>query len=183
MQIAKSFLGKIYLDKVVPEISKKYNISNPHLVPSIGKVVIGMRLGKDSSDKKAIDHAINELKLISGRMPCYSKAKKSISGFKVRQGQVVGIYSTLRKKIAFEFLERLIHSALPRIRDFKGYKSSSFDASFNFNIGIKEHLVFRELSYDKIYKNRGLDISIELKNITSLEMAIDFLNMLRFPVK
>ena len=178
-----SFLQNEYSTKIVPSMQTKYNIKNSHLFPAIDKVVVGMRLGKDATDKKAIEHAMDELMLITGQKPTYSKAKKSIAGFKLREGQVIGAYVTLRKKKMYQFLERLIYVALPRIRDFKGYKSSSFDGNFNLSFGIKEHLVFRELSYDKIYKTRGLDISFNLKNLTSCDMAVDFLKLFNFPIK
>jgi len=177
-----SFLQKEYFEKIIPFIKNKYQIENIHLVPKIEKIVLGMRLGKESNDKKAIESAMEELMLISGQKPNYSKAKKSISGFKLREGQVIGVYVTLRKRKMYEFLERLIYISLPRVRDFKGYKSTSFDTKFNLSIGIKEHLVFRELSYDKI-KTRGLDISFSLKNLTSSEMAVDFLKLFNFPIK
>ncbi len=178
-----SFLEKKYYTEVVPFVQKKYDIKNVHLIPKISKIVIGMRLGKDASDKKAIERAMEELALIAGQKPNYSKAKKSIAYFKLREGQIVGTYVTLRKKKMYEFLERLIYIALPRVRDFKGYKSDSFDIHYNFTFGIKEHLVFRELAYDSIYKTRGMDISFSIKNVFSKEMGIDLLKMLNFPIK
>ena len=161
-----SFLENMYKSQIVKSMNDSYGIKNAHLTPKINKIVVSMRLGKDLGDKKALEAAMNELALITGQKPTYSKAKKSIAGFKLRQGQVIGAYVTLRKRKMYEFLERLVYVALPRVRDFKGYKSSSFDSEFNLSIGIKEHLVFKELSYDKIHKTRGLDISFDLANLT-----------------
>jgi len=179
----RSFLQEKYSNDVVSFIKEKYDIQNVHCLPRIEKIVVSMRLGKDSSDKKALEAASNELSLITGRKPVFSKARKSISGFKLRQGQIVGVYCTLRGRIAYEFLERLIYIALPRIKDFRGYNSKSFDATYNLTIGIKEHIVFQELTYDKIYKSRGLDICINTSGITSKDMAIDVMRGLLFPIR
>ena len=179
----KSFLQKKYLGEVRPFLSEKHKIGNPHCVPYIEKIVVAMRFGKDGGDKKAIEAAISELMLITGQKPAISVAKKSISGFKLREGQTSGAYCTLRKTMAYEFLERLTYLALPRIRDFRGYSSKSFDKGMNLSIGIKEHLVFQELNYDLIHKSRGLDITIVIKNATTKQMAIDLLRKLNFPIK
>jgi large subunit ribosomal protein L5 len=169
--------------KAVSEVVKKFGIANPHQFPFIDKIIVSMRLGKDASDKKAIEAAINELTLITGQKPAYSKAKKSISSFKLRQGQIIGAFTTLRGRMADDFLTRLIYLALPRIRDFRGFYVKSFDADFNLTIGIKEHSIFQELTYDQIYKSRGMDITLAIKNATSVDMAFDLLRMINFPIK
>ncbi len=177
------YLQELYQTDVAPSLNKDYNVKNVHLTPKIDKVIVHMRLGRDSSDKKAIEAAINELSLICGRKPVVSKAKQSIATLKVREGQVSGAYCTLRREACYYFLERLIYMSLPRIKDFKGFKMSSFDRTNNLAIGIKDHLIFHELSYDKIYKTRGLDILIVFKNSTSHQMSYDLLKRLNFPIK
>ena len=178
-----TFLQKEYYSKIVPLLKERFDINNPHAVPFIEKVVVSMRFGKDLGDKKAIESGIEELKLITGRKPAISKAKKSIAGFKLRQGQTIGAYCTLRKKDAFRMLENLIYNSLPRIRDFRGFSNSMFDKNMNFNFGISDHLVFNELSYDKIHKTRGLDVSIVIRGANNKEMALCLLQGLNFPVK
>lgn len=179
-----SKLQKIFIEEVTPKLKEKYGIVNKHCLPKIEKVIVSMRLGKgDNADKKAIEAAANELSAITGYKPAYAKARRSIAGFKVIKGQTVGLYCTLRKRVAYEFLDRLIYMALLRIRDFRGYSCTSFDKHFNFAIGIKEHIVFPELKHDKIHKPRGLDICVNTKGITSKEMAIDLFRGLNFPVK
>ncbi len=185
IQVVKedSFLEKSYRDKIAPMIKEKYGITNPHSIPLIDKVIVHMRFGSDHGDKKAIEMAMSELALITGRKPAFSKARKSVSSFKLREGQMSGAFCTLRKTHMYHFLERLIYMSLPRIRDFKGFNISSFDANNSLSIGIKEHLIFNELSYDKIYKGRGLDITIVIKNSFSKEVSYDLLRAMNFPIK
>lgn len=171
----------LYKESVVPSLKKKYNISNAHLVPKIKQVVISMRFN-DKDTKNDVSAALSELALISGRKPAYSKAKKSISSFKLREGQMVGAYVTLRGKVMYEFLERLVYLVLPRVHDFKGFKASSLDDQFNFSFGIKDHLVFNELSYDKIAKQRGLNVAINI-SASSKEESVDLLRGFFIPIK
>lgn len=170
-------------NKYKNEFIKTLNVKNPHLVPKLNKIVISMGLGEDGSDKKLFQAAMNELSLISGRKPAFTKAKKSISSFKLREGQIVGIFVTLRGKIMYEFLERLVFLALPRIHDFKGFSAKSFDSNCNFSIGIKDHLVFSELSYDKIAKQRGLNISFDIYANTKNEALELLTNCFHLPIK
>ena len=136
----------------------KYN--NIHEVPKIIKITINRGLGDASKNNKALDASVQELVLITGQQPIVNKARKSIAGFKIREGMPVGICVTLRKQLMYSFLERFIHLALPRIRDFKGISITGFDGRGNYNIGIKEQLIFPEIEYDKVDQIRGIDISI-----------------------
>lgn len=177
------FLEGVYKNKIAPDLAREFSIKNPHLVPYIEKVVVSMRLGRDAADKAAIEAAGKELSLITGRKPAFSKAKKSIAGFKLRQGQVSGVFCTLRRDAAYRFLERLIYVALPRIKDFRGFQSKSFDAHKNLSFGISDHLIFQEVSYDSINRNRGLDVSIVIRNAVGVDMALRLLQSLNFPIR
>ena len=177
-----TYFSDLYNNKIVPDLVKSFSIKNRHLIPKIKKITISMGLGADGSDKKLLEGAHNELMLITGRKPVTTKAKKSISGFKLREGQNVGLYVTLRGKIMYEFLERLVYLALPRIHDFKSFSSRSFDDKFNFSFGIPDHLVFSELSYDKIVKNRGLNVAINISS-SSIDEAKALLVGFNLPIK
>ena len=178
-----TFLEKKYVGNVVPKLKSSFGISNPHMIPVIEKVVVSMRFGRDAGDKKAIESAIEELSLITGKKPAVSFAKKSIATFKLRKGEIAGAYCTLRGVPCYQFLERLIYIAFPRIRDFKGFTSSSFDSDMNFNFGISDHLIFQELTYDKIHKTRGLDVSIRIRNAKTKDHALTLLQLIDFPIK
>ena len=179
---AQGYLQSIYLNSR-DAIQKEFNITNVQAIPVIDKVVVSMRLGRDASDKKAVAAAFEELAKITGQKAAVSYAKKSIAGFKLREGQVSGAYCTLRREQAFYFLERLFFLALPRVRDFRGFRSKSLDNQFNLNFGIKDHLIFEELDYDSVYRARGLDVSIRVKNSTSADMTIKLLRLLSCPVR
>ncbi|MBL0725713.1 MAG: 50S ribosomal protein L5 [Alphaproteobacteria bacterium] len=178
-----TFLEKEYISKVIPLLKERFSITNPHSIPKIEKIVVSMRFGKELGDKRAIESGIKELSLITGRKPAQSKARKSIAGFKLREGQVIGAYCTLRRDDLYRILENLIYVSLPRIRDFKGFSNSMFDRGMNFSFGISDHLIFQELSYDQVYRTRGLDVSIVIKNAKNKEMAICLLQSLNFPVR
>jgi len=153
-------LRTLYKNKVVPELFKKFEYKNIHQVPKITKITINRGLGDDSKNTKILDASIEELSIITGQRPTARKAKKSVAGFKIREGMTVGVSLTLRKNLMYCFLERFIHLALPRIRDFKGISVKNFDGRGNYNIGVTEQLIFPELSYDKIDQVRGFDIAI-----------------------
>jgi large subunit ribosomal protein L5 len=153
-------LRTLYKDKVVPELFKKFEYKNIHQVPKITKITINRGLGDASKNTKILDASIEELSIITGQRPTARKAKKSVAGFKIREGMTVGVSLTLRKNLMYCFLERFIHLALPRIRDFKGISVKNFDGRGNYNIGVTEQLIFPELSYDKIDQVRGFDIAI-----------------------
>ena len=153
-------LRTLYKDKVVPELFKKFEYKNIHQVPKITKITINRGLGDASKNTKILDASIEELSIITGQRPTARKAKKSVAGFKIREGMTVGVSLTLRKNLMYCFLERFIHLALPRIRDFKGISVKNFDGRGNYNIGVTEQLIFPDLSYDKIDQVRGFDIAI-----------------------
>ncbi len=149
-----------YKNNIKSDLMNKLGLKNIHEVPKIKKIVLNMGIGEAKDDSKLIDKAIEDLSLISGQKAIRTKAKKAISGFKIRAGMPLGAMVTLRNKIMYEFLDRLINIAMPRIRDFRGLNPSSFDGQGNYTVGVKEHVIFPEINYDKIDKVRGLDITI-----------------------
>ena len=153
-------LKKYYQTELREELKNKLNLKNVFEVPKITKIVVNMGVGEAASDSKKIESATNDLSTITGQKPMITKAKKSIAGFKLRKGVNIGCKVTLRKDRMYEFLDRLIYIALPRVRDFKGLSKKSFDKSGNYSIGIKEQIIFPEINYDKIDKVRGMDVSI-----------------------
>lgn len=146
--------------KAIPELQKQFEYKNVHEIPKIEKVVLNMGVGDAVADSKVINNAVNDLTLISGQKPLVTKAKLSVATFKLREGMQVGCKVTLRRDRMFDFLERLVFVALPRVKEFKGFNKKSFDGRGNFTFGIKEQIVFPEINYDKIDKIRGLDITI-----------------------
>ena len=153
-------LKEHYRKDVVPALMKQFSYKNPMQVPRLVKVVLNMGMGEAISNAKALDHAVSELGLISGQHPVITRAKKSIATFKLREGMPIGCMVTLRKERMFEFLDRFISAALPRIRDFKGIPSKSFDGRGNYSIGIKEQIIFPEIEIDKVDSIHGMDIVI-----------------------
>ncbi|ARJ67472.1 50S ribosomal protein L5 [Magnetospirillum sp. ME-1] len=147
-----------YNTVVKPALQKEFNYANPMQVPKLEKIVINMGVGEAAQDSKKIEAALAELTLISGQKPVSTKAKKSIAQFKLREGQVVGCKVTLRADRMYEFLDRLINIALPRVRDFRGVPGKSFDGRGNYSLGLKEQIVFPEINYDKVETIRGMDI-------------------------
>ncbi|MGV2432531.1 MAG UNVERIFIED_CONTAM: 50S ribosomal protein L5 [Rickettsiaceae bacterium] len=146
--------------KAVPELKSQFKFENVHEIPKIEKIVINMGVGEAVADSKVIANAVNDLTLISGQKPLITKAKLSIAAFKLREGMEVGCKVTLRRDRMYDFLERLVFVALPRVKEFKGFNKKSFDGRGNFTFGIKEQIVFPEINYDKIDTIRGLDITI-----------------------
>ena len=153
-------LKKYYQTQLRDELKNKLGLKNIFEVPKITKIVVNMGVGEAASDSKKIESATTDLTTITGQKPMITKAKKSIAGFKLRKGVNIGCKVTLRKDMMYEFLDRLIYIALPRVRDFKGLSKKSFDKSGNYSIGIKEQIIFPEINYDKIDKVRGMDVSI-----------------------
>ena len=151
-------LRKHYETVVKPALQKEFNYSNPMQVPKLSKIVINMGVGEAAQDAKKIESALAELTLIAGQKPVVTKAKTSIAQFKLREGQVVGCKVTLRADRMYEFLDRLINIALPRVRDFRGVPGKSFDGRGNYSLGLKEQLIFPEIDYDKVDTQRGMDI-------------------------
>lgn len=150
---------KRYREEIVPELIKEFGYKNVNEVPKLVKIVLNMGLGDVKDNSKSFNIAVDELALISGQKPVTTKAKKAISNFKVRQGMKIGAKVTLRGTRMYEFFDRLTAIALPRVRDFRGISDKSFDGRGNYSMGIKEQLIFPEISYDKVEKIRGLDIS------------------------
>ena len=172
-----SRLQEQYKSEISHNLLKKLKCANIHEVPKIKKIVLNIGLGEAKDDAKIIDRAQEELSLIAGQKAIKTKAKKAIAGFKIRAGMPLGVSVTLRNKIMYEFLDRLINVAIPRIRDFRGLSSSSFDGNGNFSFGIKEQIIFPEINYDKIDKVRGLDITIcttSSNNAEALELLKSF---------
>ena len=155
-----SRLQEQYKSEISQNLFKKLNYKNIHEVPKISKIVLNLGLGEAKDDAKIIEKAQEELSLIAGQKAIKTKAKKAIAGFKIRAGMPLGVSVTLRNKIMYEFLDRLINIAIPRIRDFRGLETNSFDGNGNYSFGIKEQIIFPEINYDKIDKVRGLNITI-----------------------
>ena len=155
-----SRLQEQYNSEISKNLFKKLNYKNIHEVPKISKIVLNLGLGEAKDDAKIVDKAQEELSLIAGQKAIKTKAKKAIAGFKIRAGMPLGVSVTLRNKIMYEFLDRLINIAIPRIRDFRGLETNSFDGNGNYSFGIKEQIIFPEINYDKIDKVRGLNITI-----------------------
>jgi len=154
-------LYEFYKDQVRKELKEKFGYANVNQIPAITKIVVNMGVGKDAiADRKAMDAAANDLGLITGQKPLVTKAKKAIATYKLRAGDAIGCKVTLRKDMMYEFLDRLVNTALPRVRDFRGISDKKFDGQGNFNFGLKEHIVFPEINYDKVDKIRGMDITI-----------------------
>ena len=151
---------EIYKQEVIPALTKQFGYDNPMRVPKITKVVLNMGLGEALGDKKILETAANDLALISGQKVVITKARKSIAGFKIREGWPVGCKVTLRGERMYEFLDRLVSIAIPRIRDFRGLSPKTFDGRGNFAMGVTEQIIFPEIDYDKIDRLRGLDITI-----------------------
>lgn len=153
-------LKELYSNEIVPQLTKEFSYNNVMQVPRIEKVVVNMGLGEAIQNVKILDSAVEELAAITGQKAVITKAKKSIAGFKLRQGMPIGCMVTLRREKMFEFLDRLINIALPRVRDFKGISGKGFDGRGNYSLGVKEQLIFPEINYDKIDKIKGLNITI-----------------------
>ena len=151
-------LATFYKEKVAPALMKEFKYKNVNEVPKLNKIIINMGLGEVKDNSKSFNLALEELALIAGQKPVATVAKKAISNFKVRQGQKIGAKVTLRGKIMYEFFDRLVAVALPRTRDFKGVPDKAFDGKGNYSLGIKEQLIFPEISFDKIEKIRGFDV-------------------------
>ena len=148
-------LQKLYEEKIHEMLNSKFNYKNKHEAPKIKKIILNMGLGDAKDDSKLIEKAQEELTLIAGQKAVITRAKKAIAGFKIREGMKIGVKVTLRNKHMFEFLDRLINIALPRVRDFRGLNSKSFDGRGNYSLGIKEQIIFQEIDYDKTDKIKG----------------------------
>jgi large subunit ribosomal protein L5 len=150
----------LYKTKIFPALRDELSCNNIHLVPALVKIVVNMGVGEAVKDSKVIKNALSDLRLISGQQPIETKAKKSEAAFKLREGMAVGCKVTLRKDMMYDFLERLVRIALPRVKEFRGFSTKGFDGTGNFTFGIKEQIIFPEIEYDKIDQIRGMDITI-----------------------
>jgi large subunit ribosomal protein L5 len=178
----KTNLESYYQDTIAPQLKQEFNYSSVMAVPKITKVTLNMGVGEAVGDKKILDRAVGDMTIISGQKPVITLSRKSIAGFKIRDGYPIGCKVTLRRARMYEFLERLINIAIPRIRDFRGLNSKSFDGRGNYSMGIREQIIFPEVDYDKIDKIRGLDICIST-TANSDEEARALLKSFSFPLK
>jgi large subunit ribosomal protein L5 len=155
-----SNLKKTYEEKIVPELIETFNYKNVMQVPKLEKVVLNMGLGEAIHNIKLIDSAVEELRMIAGQQPVVTRAKKSIAAFKLREGMPIGCRVTLRRERMYDFFSKLVNIALPRVRDFRGISGKAFDGKGNYSLGIREHIIFPEIDYDKIDKIKGLNVSV-----------------------
>lgn len=177
-----SGLKEYYKSQIVPSMKEQFGYSSVMEVPKITKITLNMGVGEASQDRKAIDGAVTDMTAISGQKPVVTKARKSIAGFKIRQGWPIGVKVTLRGERMYQFLERLIGIAIPRVRDFRGLNPKAFDGRGNYSMGLREQIVFPEIDYDKIDKIRGLDITITTTAKTDDEGRA-LLKAFSFPLK
>ena len=175
-------LKEYYISTIRDEMQKKFEYKNVMQIPKIEKIVVNMGVGEAAQDAKAIDGAVADLRTITGQQPLVTHARKSIATFKLRQGMAIGAKVTLRGDRMYEFLDRLIATAIPRIRDFRGIKATSFDGHGNFSMGVTEQLIFPEIDYDKIDRTRGMDITI-VTTATTNEEGKALLEAFHFPFK
>jgi len=169
-----------YKKTISSQMMSKFNYKNVYQIPKLQKIVLNMGIGEAKEDAKILDKAQEELSLIAGQKAVKTKAKKAIANFKIREGMALGVSVTLRNKIMYEFLDRLINIAIPRIRDFRGLNKKSFDGNGNYSLGIKEQIVFPEINYDKIDKVSGLNITI-CTNAKSNQEALELLKSFNMP--
>ncbi len=175
-------LQAIYRDKIAPELSAKFGYKSPMQVPRLTKITLNMGVSEAVSDKKVMEHAVSDLTKIAGQKPVVTKSKKAIAGFKIRDGVPIGCMVTLRGVQMYEFLDRFVTVALPRVRDFRGISGRTFDGRGNYNIGVKEQIIFPEVDYDKVDALRGLNISITT-SAKNDEEAKALLAAFKFPFK
>jgi len=179
--MSTSILKKTYLEKAVPNLKESLGYKSNMAIPKIIKVTLNMGLGPDAvNDRKVIDTAIEDLRLISGQQPVKTLVRKSVASFKIRDGYPIGCKVTLRGERMYDFLDRLLNIAIPRERDFRGLSIKSFDGQGNYSMGIKEHIIFPEIDYDKVQKIRGMDISITT-SAKNDEEGLSLLKELNFP--
>ena len=171
-----------YNNEVKQQLQDKFQYENVMMIPKFEKIVVNMGVGAAASDHKLLDAAMNDMRIITGQQPCITRAKKSIAGFHIREGQAIGCKVTLRGDRMWEFLDRLLSMALPRVRDFRGISPKSFDGRGNYTLGITEQLIFPEIEYDKIDRTRGMDITF-VTTAENNEQAKALLDALGFPFK
>lgn len=170
-----------YRNEIVPQMMQTFNLKNKFAVPRIEKVVVNMGVGEALQDIKILEKAMDELSQITGQRPLLRRAKKAISNFKIKQGHPVGCKVTLRRAMMYEFMDRLINVAMPRIRDFRGISADSFDQAGNYTLGLTEQNIFPEIEYDRITRPQGMDITFVIKNAKSKEQARELLKLFGMP--
>ena len=175
-------LKEKYLNEVVPSLKEKHNYKSIMEVPKLEKIVINMGVGDATTNSKLLEAAVADLTQIAGQKPVITKAKKSIAGFKIREGQSIGCKVTLRGENMYNFMDKLVSIALPRVRDFRGVSSKAFDGRGNYTLGIKEQLIFSEIDYDNVVKVRGMDI-VFVTTAKTNEEAYDLLSLLGIPFR
>ena len=173
-------LKELFFKEIQPALKNQFGLKNIYMSPKIEKIVINMGLGLDGNDSKILKSCEEDMAKITGQKPVVTKFKKSVANFKTRKGSNAGLKVTLRKDKMYEFLDRLVNIALPRIKDFRGLSSKSFDKNGNYTFGIKEHIIFPEVNFDKVDKIRGLDITIVIKSL-STEHSFELLKQFNFP--
>jgi len=173
-------LKEYYSSKIINDLQKEFSLKNKLMVPKIDKIILNMGLGINASDKKILQNCIEDMSLISGQKPVVTKFKKSISNFKTRKGAAAGVKVTLRKNRMYEFIDRLVNIALPRIKDFEGLNPNGFDQFGNFTFGIKEHIIFPEINFDKVDRIRGMDITLCTTG-NSKKISFALLKAMNFP--
>ena len=174
-------LKSTYEKEIVTKLMSKLSLKNKHEVPKIVKIILNMGLGEDASDGKKLKSSLDDMALISGQKPVITKFKKSISNFKTRKGSNAGVKVTLRSKKMYEFIDRLVNIALPRIKDFRGLSLKGIDSANNYSFGIKEHIVFPEVNFDKVDKIRGLDVTIVISS-KNKKGTLELLKEFNFPL-
>ena len=175
-------LEKFYKEEVVPSLTAKFGYKNPMEVPRITKITLNMGVGEAATNKKILENAVADMTKISGQKPIVTKSRVSVASFKIRDGWPIGCKVTLRRAKMFEFLDRLVNVSLPRVRDFRGVSGKSFDGRGNFNMGVKEQIIFPEIDYDQVDALRGMDIAITTTAKTDAE-ARALLEAVRFPFR
>lgn len=178
----KATLQEIYIKRIVPEMMKKFHYKNPMQVPTLKKVVVNMGVGKGAEDIKIVEAAQQDLTAITGQRAVITRAKKAISNFKIRQNSPVGCRVTLRRRIMYEFLERLLRVALPRVRDFRGLSPRGFDQAGNYTFGIQEQNIFPEIETDRVVRPQGMDVTIVI-NSGSRDVSYELLSLLGVPFR
>lgn len=175
-------LEKIYKEEVLPKLMEKFGYTNPMQVPRVTKITLNMGVGEAVGNKKVLENAVADMAKVSGQKPIITNARVSVASFKIRDGWPIGCKVTLRRRRMFEFLDRLINVSLPRVRDFRGVSAKSFDGRGNFNLGIKEQIIFPEIDFDQVDAMRGMDIAITTNAKTDAE-ARALLEAFRFPFR
>jgi large subunit ribosomal protein L5 len=172
-----------YRNEIIPQMMQTFNLKNKFAVPRLDKIVVNMGVGEALQDIKILEKSMEELAIITGQRPIMRRAKKAISNFKIKQGQPIGCKVTLRRAMMYEFMDRLINVAIPRIRDFRGVSPESFDKAGNYTLGISEQTIFPEIEYDRITRTQGMDITFVINNAGSKEQAQELLRLFGMPFK